>query len=222
VAACRRVIAASLLLLAAACAPRAVPPVAPPAAPLPGMHMWPNRDVIQSACLNDLAASGAEFELIAQAEPGKGGCDLANGVRLIRTPTLSLNRPVELTCPLALRLTEFERTVLQPTAQRMFGRPLVQLNHAGAFTCRRMVGGGGRLSEHAHGRAIDVWGFMLGDGTRLSVTEQFRSGNGEGRYLREVSRAACNYFNVVLSPNANSDHKDHFHWDIGRWKQCSG
>jgi hypothetical protein len=184
--------------------------------------MWPNRDVIQSACLNDLAATGAEFELVAQAEPGKGGCDLVNGVKLVRLPDAALSRPVELTCPMALRVVQFARDVLQPTAQRMFGQPLVQVNHAGGFVCRRMVGGGGRLSEHAHGRAIDIWGFELSDGTKLSVTQQFRAQNGEGRYLREVSRAACNYFNVVLSPNANSDHKDHLHWDIGRWKQCSG
>src|SRR3546814_5610881 len=77
---------------------------------------------------------------------------------------------------------------LQPTARRMFGQPLIQVNHAGGFTCRRMVGGGGRLSEHAHGRAIDIWGFVLGDGTKLSVTEQFRAHGGAGSYLREVSR----------------------------------
>ncbi|MFC3676327.1 extensin family protein [Ferrovibrio xuzhouensis] len=219
----RRLTAAALLLLAAACAPRSQPPAAPPVTvPPPGMHLWPNRDVIQSACLNDLAATGAEFELVAQAEPGKDGCDLVNGVKLLRLPDAALSRPVELTCPTALRFTEFEREVLQPTARRMFGQPLIQVNHAGGFTCRRMVGGGGRLSEHAHGRAIDIWGFVLGDGTKLSVTEQFRTRGGEGSYLREVSRAACTYFNVVLSPNANSDHKDHFHWDIGRWKQCSG
>lgn len=218
---CRLGLSLLLLLLAAACAPHqpSVPTVVPQ--PHPGMQMWPNRDAIQSACLNDLAATGAQFALIAQAEPGKGGCTLANGVKLTRT-TADLNRPVELTCPMALRLMQFEREVLQPEAQRVFGRPLAQINHAGGFTCRRMVGGGGRLSEHAHGRAIDIWGFSLDDGTRISVKEHFRRSNGEGGFLRQISRQACRYFSVALGPNGDANHQDHFHWDIGRWPRCGG
>lgn len=214
----------AILLMAAGCAQRqaALPPVPMPAPqPGPGMHMWPNRDAIQSACLNDLAATGAQFELIAQAEPGKNGCTLVNGVKLTRT-TVPLNRPVEMTCPMALRYMQFEQTVLQPEAQRLFGRPLGQVNHAGGFTCRRMTGGGGRLSEHAHGRAFDIWGFTLSDGTRLSVKDHFRARGAIGEYLRNVSRQACRYFSVVLGPNGDANHQDHFHWDIGPWPRCGG
>lgn len=214
----------ALLLSFAACAPRQaaqppVPMVVPQ--PGPGMHMWPNRDAIQSACLNDLAATGAEFELIAQAEPGKNGCTLQNGVRLTRT-SVPLNRPVELSCPMALRFIQFEQSVLLPEAQRVFGRPLAQINHAGGFTCKRMAGGGGRISEHGHGRAIDIWGFTLSDGTRVSVKDHFRARGGEGEYLRSVSRQSCRYFSVALGPNGDADHQDHFHWDIGPWPRCGG
>ncbi|WP_330889413.1 extensin family protein [Ferrovibrio sp.] len=220
----RRLAALVALLLAfAACAPRPAPrpAVVPVPQPYPGMKLWPNRDPIQSACLNDLAATGAQFALIAQAEPGKGGCTLQNGVKLTRTH-VALSRPVELSCPMALRLLQFEGGVLLPEARRVFGQDIAQLNHAGGFTCRRMVGGGGRLSEHAQGRAIDVWGFTLADGTRVSVKEQFRSSSPEGQYLRGVSKQACRFFSVALSPNANADHRDHLHWDIGPWKLCGG
>ncbi len=181
--------------------------------------MWPNRDAIQSACLNDLQATGAQFELIAQAEPGKDGCTLQNGVKLLRS-NLNLNRPVELTCPMALRLVQFEREVLLPEAQKLFGQSLAQLNHAGGFTCKAMTGNGSRISEHGHGRAIDIWGFTLGDGGRISVAEQFRARGREGQYLREMNRAACRYFSVVLGPNSDAAHGKHFHWDIGQWKRC--
>src|SRR5690606_34529585 len=107
---------------------------------------------------------------------------------------LALNRPVEVTCPLALRLLQFEREVMQPEARRLFGRPLGSLNHAGGFTCRRMTGNGARISEHGHGRAIDIWGFTLDDGTRLSVQQDFRGRGREGTYLRELNRHACRYF----------------------------
>lgn len=214
------VIAAAILLLAAACAPRQ-PQTSPVVLPQgdPSLHLWPNRDAIQSACLNDLAAIGAEFELIAQAEPGKGGCTLVNGVKLVRT-AVPLNRPVEVTCPLALRLLQFEREVMQPEALRVFGKPLGSINHAGGFTCKRMTGNGARVSEHGHGRAIDIWGVTLEDGTRLSVNDHFRSRGREGEYLRQISRQACRYFSVVLGPNADTAHRDHFHWDLSQWKRC--
>jgi len=209
----------ALLLLAAACAPR------PPAAPLPQStqpqqsQQWIGRDVIQAACLNDLAATGAKFELIAQAEPGKDGCTLQNGVRLIATG-VELVRPAEMTCPMALRLMQFEKEVLLPEAQRVFGQPLKQINHAGAFTCKRMTGNSSRISEHGHGRAIDIWGFLLADGRRVSVADHFRARGPEGQYLREVNRAACRYFAVVLGPNADAAHAKSFHWDIGAWNRC--
>lgn len=215
-----RTAATLLLLVAAACAPPARQP-SPVAVPSGDHQPWGNRDAIQSACLNDLAATGAAFDLIGQAEPGKGGCTLINGVRLIRT-SVPLNRPVEVTCPLALRLLQFEREVMQPEALRIFGKPLGSINHAGGFTCKRMTGNGARISEHGHGRAIDIWGFTLDDGTRLSVTDHFRARGREGEYLRQVSRQACRYFSVVLGPNADAAHRDHFHWDIGRWNRCGG
>ena len=214
-----RIATCALLLLAAACAPRPEPsPVVVPQGD-PALQHWPGRDAIQSACLNDLAAIGAEFELIGQAVPGKDGCTLVNGVRLIRT-AVPLNRPVEVTCPLALRLLQFEREVMQPEALRIFGKPLGSINHAGGFTCKRMTGNGARVSEHGHGRAIDIWGFTLDDGTRLSVTDHFRGRGREGEYLRQISRQACRYFSVVLGPNADAAHRDHFHWDLSQWKRC--
>lgn len=214
-----RTAAILLLLMAAACAPRPSQQPSPVVMPSGDGPLWPNRDAIQSACLNDLAAIGAEFELIGQAEPGKGGCTLINGVRLIRT-SVPLNKPVEVTCPLALRLLQFEREVMQPEAMRIFGKPLGSINHAGGFTCKRMTGNGSRVSEHGHGRAIDIWGFTLEDGTRLSVADHFRGRGREGEYLRQVNRQACRYFSVVLGPNADRDHAKHFHWDISQWKRC--
>lgn len=210
----------ALVLLTAACArqPRQAVPLPQPTQP-PASSQWIGRDVIQAACLNDLVATGAKFDLIAQAEAGKDGCTLQNGVRLIST-TVELVRPVELTCPMALRLVQFEKEVLIPEAQRVFGQPLGQINHAGGFTCKRMTGNGSKISEHGHGRAIDIWGFFLRDGTRISVDQHFRSRGREGDYLRSVNRAACSYFSVVLGPNADAAHAKSFHWDIGQWNRC--
>lgn len=217
---------ALLLLMAAfvaACAQaeRAVPVPAPPLKPpvAAPQSAWPNRDAIQSACLNDLAASGAQFELIAQASPGQGGCTLSNGVKLLRS-SVELVRPVELTCPMALRLMEFERDVLKPLALQHFGKDLRRINHAGGYVCKRMTGNTARLSEHGHGRAIDIWGFALRDETRVSVDQHWRDRGPLGNYLRSVARRGCDYFSVVLTPNADAAHAKHLHFDIGAFKRC--
>jgi len=215
-----------LLVLLAACAapqrPSAPPPAPRIAVPVPpsALKMWPNRDAIQSTCLNDLEAMGAQFELIAQAEVGRNGCTLENGVKLIRMQA-ELSRPVEITCPLALRLMEFERDVLRPDALQMFGKELRRINHAGGFVCKRMTGNGARVSEHGHGRAIDIWGFALMDETRVSVDQHWRDRGPFGAYLRQVARKACDYFQVVLTPNTDAAHAKHLHVDIGPWKRCS-
>lgn len=214
------------LLLMAACAqapkptPAPAPRVAaPPVVPQPQQQLWPNRDAIQSACLNDLAAAGAQFELIAQASVGQGGCTLVNGVKLVRT-SVELVRPVEITCPTALRLMEFERDVLKPAALTHFGKELRRINHAGGFVCKAMTGNRNRVSEHGHGRAIDIWGFALRDETRVSIDQHWRDRGAFGAYLREVARRGCDYFSVVLTPNSDAAHGKHFHFDIGAFKRC--
>lgn len=219
----RRLRLVPLLLLAlASCAP--APPAVPPATPAslslsPPRSPWPGRTEQQALCLGELAASGAAFEPIGQAEPGKDGCTLENGVRLIST-TVQLVRPVELTCPMAVQLVRFEREVLMPEALRIFGTPLGQINHAGGFTCKRMTGNGSRISEHGHGRAIDLWGFRLRDNTRISVADDYRARSRSGEYLRGIQREACRYFGVVLGPSSDAAHARSLHWDISQWSRC--
>lgn len=221
----RQRLAAILLLLAlGACAqaPSRAPPPAPPpqAAPAPGLQLWPNRDAIQSVCLNDLAATGARFELIGPGQlANERGCSLNNGVKLLRT-SLELSRPVELTCPMALRLVQFEEQTLKPLALKYFNKELRRIDHAGGFVCKRMTGNGARVSEHGHGRAIDIWAFDLRDETRISVERHWRDRGIFGQYLREVARGACEAFQVVLSPSSDAAHAKHLHFDIGAFKRC--
>jgi hypothetical protein len=40
------------------------------------------------------------------------------------------------------------------------------------------------------------------------------------RFLREVRDGACSIFHVVLGPDYNALHSTHFHFDMGRYRQC--
>jgi hypothetical protein len=199
------VLFAGLMALAACAAPRAVPP--PRSAEPPGM------------CLDALARSGAAFDP-AVLPAARRGCGLTEGVSL-RQSLAAIEPAATVSCHLALALTAFEASVIQPAAQKHFGERVVAIRQIGAYSCRVRTGGSGRLSNHAAGLAIDIAGFELADGTRVLVKDNWRDTGPRGRFLREVARAACEQFSVVLTPNTDVWHRDHIHLDLGRDRLCS-
>ena len=171
-----------------------------------------------AACVVDLNYAGAAFDRTADTAKPQG-CGVATGINLYAMPTM-LNRPVTVDCGLAEALATWDRTVVQPTAREIFGQDVVKVHHYGGYVCRERRSGG-RLSEHAFGRAIDVAAFELADGTVISVHRQWNAGDARQRFLRQVSAGACPFFSVVLSPNSDADHANHLHLDVGPWKLCS-
>jgi len=127
-----------------------------------------------------------------------------------------------MSCALALQVERFEREIVQPTAQRLLGRGVRQMENFGAFACRQETGSRHRLSQHAFGKAIDIKGFVLDDGSRISVEKDWTGSGRRSDFLREVGRAACGYFNVVLTPEGDSFHQDNIHLDIGPDRLCDG
>lgn len=124
-------------------------------------------------------------------------------------------------CPVAAALVVWEREVVQAAAQRHFGRRVTGIEHFGAYNCRRLYGRReGAWSEHARANGFDIAAFRLGDGTRISVLNDWRAAGPKGRFLREVRTGACGLFATVLSPDYNAAHRDHFHFDQasrGEW-----
>ena len=71
----------------------------------------------------------------------------------------------------------------------------------------------GPWSEHATANAIDIAGFVLVDGTRIAVVNDWQGEGDKARFLRAVRDGACRAFGTVLSPEYNEAHRDHFHLD---------
>ena len=58
----------------------------------------------------------------------------------------------------------------------------------------------------------------LADGRTINVLTDWPKDNQDARFLRQVRDAACDVFSVVLSPDYNAAHADHFHLDQDdRW-----
>jgi hypothetical protein len=170
------------------------------------------------ACLAVLqTAAGMQLQRLPDRDGGDG-CGRHNALRLSATP-LALNTPITLTCPAAVSLALWQTHVLQPAAARHFNQPVQRIEHFGGQVCRNIAGRSER-SQHATAEAIDIAGFTLRDGRRLSVARDWHGGAPSALFLREVHRGACGSFDAVLGPDYNAAHADHFHLDRGRYRAC--
>ena len=129
-------------------------------------------------------------------------------------------------CPVAAALLLLDREVIQLAAMRHFGSDVVQISHSGSYSCRRLYGRDeGPFSEHATADAIDINGFVLADGTRISVLRDWTGDGRKAQFLHEVRDGACDLFATVLSPDYNAAHADHLHLDLAArgkagWSLC--
>jgi hypothetical protein len=130
-------------------------------------------------------------------------------------PAAELKPAATLACPLVSALDRWVSEGVQPAALRWFKAPVVEISQLGSYSCRGIVGGSG-VSEHAFGNAIDIAGFTLADGRKITVKKGWRGTPEEQGFLHDVQLYACETFNTVLAPGYNVYHYDHFHVDLSR------
>ena len=161
-------------------------------------------------CHAVLARSDIAFSTLPPA--GSGECARSDRIVLGGRLLAPNGRPS--TCAVAAGLELWLRQSVQPAARAVLGSPVKRIEHLGIYNCRRVQGGGsGNWSEHATGNAIDVSGFLLADGRRISVRDGWTSGGKKTAFLHAVRDSACQAFGTVLSPDYNAAHHDHFHLD---------
>lgn len=170
-------------------------------------------------CQAVLETARMRFATLDDRETGQG-CGFSNAVRVIRTQ-VEIGAPFSLTCRAAVSLALWEQHVMQPEAERVLGAPVRRLEHYGSYACRNVYGReAGRRSQHATANALDIAGFVLADGRRVSVLRDWPRENDESEFLRAVQKGACRFFNGVLGPEYNQAHADHLHFDRGPYRIC--
>lgn len=129
-------------------------------------------------------------------------------------------REEEMRCDVALRLYLLDRHSIQPLARRHLGSGVTELVHFGSYSCRN-IRGRNRLSQHTTANAFDLAGFRLENGRTIALKSAWNAGGGTAAFLRDLRSQACLLFNMVLSPDYNADHADHFHLDMGPHMGCN-
>ena len=171
------------------------------------------------ACLSRLAAEEVSYRSVGSPEASDSRCRVDTAVRVSRIDA-ALSRPATMSCAMADRLDEFDREVVQPLARSELGHRVERIDHFGSFSCRANGSRPNRLSQHALGQAIDIAGFRLADGSRVSVEHDWSDSGEKGEFLHRLAAKACRYFSVVLTPDSNADHYNHLHLDIGPDHYC--
>jgi hypothetical protein len=170
-----------------------------------------------ASCLQDLEASGAEFE--RPFHVAEEGCTLEGAVSLISVPTpsgrVSLPGHPKMLCPFAVKFARWLNEVGAPIVLQRLGSPLAAIQTGSGFVCRNRVGGSvSKISEHARGNALDLMRFDLKDRHRVTVEEMPKGTSSLA--LSGLRTSACGYFTTVLGPGSNAAHANHLHFDLGQ------
>ncbi|MCB9673972.1 MAG: extensin family protein [Alphaproteobacteria bacterium] len=175
-------------------------------------------------CYHDLAAAGVRFE--PTVVPDRSPNDLPELTCHVEAPIIirppmhdmeivnSAGTQTGLTgaCSLGLSLSDTVLDAKDRGATRMF--------HLGTYVCRT-IAGTTTLSRHAYGDAIDIAGFELADGTVYTLLDDWEhdtttpsTPGGAWLYDAAYDWYDARYWNIILTPNYNAAHDNHFHVDL--------
>ncbi|RWE17050.1 MAG: extensin family protein [Mesorhizobium sp.] len=164
------------------------------------------------ACRDRLKTLGVEFEEHTAEHDAVIGCSIPYPI-VLKTlgKSIGIGSGTELNCRMAEAVARFAADVVRPAVREEFGADLKSINQASAFVCRPRHGGG-KLSEHAFGNALDIASFTLSDGKKIEVGPA--PPEKDGKFLNMIRKAACGPFKTVLGPGSDADHALHFHLDL--------
>lgn len=176
-------------------------------------------------CLAKLGQTGTQYTPVPDRYLD-AGCSIVGTVQLASLPSdqsrLAVTNLGPVTCEVSQAFTAWARYGVDRAARQILGSPVRSIETMGSYACRN-VAGSGRRSAHATGEAIDIAGFVLEDGRRITVKSGWDHGTDREReFLRVIQQSACKRFDTVLGPDYNTAHEDHLHVEgvIGTKSYC--
>lgn len=200
-------------------------PVAPPPRPRPVVAPEPEpvaeedapERMYQTACpaLLEGRVIGEMLDPVAEGICGVRSPLSLTGVR-VNGREIGFTEPVTTNCQMAGAIADWVGEV-DLYASAALDSPLASVTTGTSLMCRNRNGAAdGFVSEHGFANALDVVGFTLENDQSIAVeADWLPAAAPAGRLLRQAHGAACGRFTTVLGPEANAEHEDHFHLDLG-------
>jgi hypothetical protein len=167
------------------------------------------------ACRQRLKKLRVEFTDIPRISNGKA-CGIDYPIQLTGlSGGIDVKPAVKLNCEVTEAFAKWVKNELAPSARYRYLSGIKTIKPLGGYSCRTMNSKRGNpMSEHAHGNAIDVGKFVLNSGKEIDVRKPGFFAFREKGLLKAVRSDSCKYFNTVLGPGSDPQHKDHFHFDL--------
>jgi hypothetical protein len=203
-------------------------PAVDPKFDVAGISEWNLPPAPEQGCEAELQAAGAIYKdapLGMRWNRSKQFlCGAKQGVRYQKGPSkIRYSSAPWVTCRVARALVRLE-AIVQEEAQRLFNKPVIAMQQMGTYNCREIAAYPDWVSQHSFANAIDIKTFTLKGGKVITVQKSYGRGpdapkHKEGQFLRAVVRRAVDegVFTVVLTPNFNRAHHNHFHFDLASY-----
>jgi hypothetical protein len=182
--------------------PRADPPVAPQADFLPAEEV---------DCRRELKRLKVKYTDLAPIS--EGHCGIEHPVRVSSIGSVGMKPAATLSCAMALTFAQWTKSELVPSARRRYFTGVKTIHQGSSYSCRK-IARSRTLSEHGKGNALDIMRIELNNGKDIDVKKPGFFAFRQRGFLNNVRADGCRYFNTVLGPGYNYDHRNHFHFDI--------
>ena len=175
-----------------------------------------------SDCRSKLSALGVSWKAAGATKGIADPVTVSSPIRGVkfRYVASSTTSPILGNCQLFVKLAA--------AADKMKAWGVSEFTHIGTYNYRT-ISGSSKLSQHALGMAIDIAGFRTTGGVYYSIANnshfvkntasatcsQTRTTAGDKLFKGwACDTKAADIFNIMLTPNYNSAHRDHFHVDL--------
>lgn len=182
--------------------PRPDPPSAPQYNPMPSDEV---------DCRAQLKRLKVQFVDLAPIRDGQCGID--HPVKVSAIGSVQMKPAATLTCAMALTFAQWTKNELVPSARRRYLTGVKTIHQGSSYSCRK-IARSRTLSEHGKGNALDIMRIELNSGRDIDVKKPGFFSFRQRGFLNNVRADGCQYFNTVLGPGYNYDHRNHFHFDI--------
>jgi len=179
-----------------------------------------------ASCLRALDAVGVSYKK-AKRRGIDVGVEVRGRLGGVEYRSYDGKQPLVIDCSLAFSLAR--------AGELLRAHGIDRVNYSSAYQ-RRNIRGTSRPSRHSFGLAIDVHTFVLAGGEKVAAVKlDYEQGLGEdgdcmgdpltelGALLRavdcQVSRSGL--FRIVLTPDYDGDHYNHFHLEALPWRERS-
>lgn len=163
-------------------------------------------------CRADLKKLDVQYRDLPPISDG-AACGIDYPVKVSAIGSVQMKPAATVTCAMAASFAAWTKRDLVPAARLRYFSGVKTIHQGSSYSCRK-IAGSRTLSEHGKGNALDIMRIELNSGRDIDVKKPGLFAFRTRGFLNTIRADGCSYFNTVLGPGYNYDHRNHFHFDI--------